>query len=159
MKTAEEFAEHRYQKLIDDKHSWNIQQFTLWDMVEFAEAYAQQNTLNREKVMEILNELFHHPHAFLTDYATQEELNQIASEDAEMIANYADAICALALPEQNTLNREKVMEMLTKQDENGNYWEILRYDRKRIGVNNLLVPYDGTEELADAICNLITNKT
>jgi len=58
------------------------------------------------------------------------------------------------LTQQNTLNRDKVMEMLTKQDENGHYWEIVRWDRKRIGADNLLAPYDGTEELADAICSL-----
>jgi len=55
---------------------------------------------------------------------------------------------------QNTLDRDRVMEILTKQDENGNYWEILRYKREIIGVDNLLTPYDGTEEFADAICSL-----
>lgn len=39
---AEEFFKHRYQKRIGDKHDLRIQQFDAHDMMDFAEAYAQQ---------------------------------------------------------------------------------------------------------------------
>ena len=98
---------------------------------ELIEHKLTEQTFDREKVMEIVVDWWEN-----------------RSTD---LADLVDSICSIALP---TLDREKVMEMLTKQDENGNYWEILRYDRKWIGVDNLPVPYDGTEELADAICSI-----
>ena len=52
------------------------------------------------------------------------------------------------------MNREKIIEVLTERDKDGGYFEVLRYRKDRVGVNNLMTPYDATEELADAIMEL-----
>ena len=73
------------------------------DAVEFAKYYAQQNTLNRDKVMEILVKLLKYYGGIIID-------------DDELI-NSVDAICSLSLP---NLNEEEIETIAKKvADENG----------------------------------------
>ena len=88
MKTAKEFwRERELEKGSSEEEVDNI----IDDMVEvfqFAEEYAQQNTLNRDKVMEII------------DFNTAENFKRYFNATAPQyfFKEAADAICSLSLP-------------------------------------------------------------
>jgi hypothetical protein len=80
MKTAEEFLNDKFNgKGYEFKiHDWINGQVSNYSPCELLEEYAQQNTLNRDKVMEVLK--YH------------------ITADAGILIELADALCSLSLP-------------------------------------------------------------
>jgi len=82
MKTAEEYFEEFFgdigEAIVDNHHA-----------IEFAKKFASQNTLNRDKVMEVLKGFDIYKHSAIKGHD--------AAYDSA-IGKIADAICSLSLP-------------------------------------------------------------
>jgi len=53
------------------------------------------------------------------------------------------------------VREESIRKLFNERDSDGSYYEILKYRKDRLGIDNLSVPYDASEELAKAIIKLL----
>jgi len=95
MKTAEEYFEKH------EPHDPNViiagQRVSKARCIQLMEEYASQNTLDREKVMEILKQYRDEPVKFLDEYRIRHAPNEIPDYERGLLNKYTDAICSLAL--------------------------------------------------------------
>ena len=125
MKSAEEILKSKCKQLDTSKSFWGNQKVTAAQAIGAMKEYASQNTLNRDKVMEVLKQFAVSP----IGGHTEEYQNQIA-----------DAICSLSVPDaqQPSESEKKAIknftDKLANQEDipldiidivNENFWDLL----------------------------------
>jgi Glu-tRNA(Gln) amidotransferase subunit E-like FAD-binding protein len=108
---AEEFLNDKFNgKGCEFKiHDWINGQVSNYPPCELLEEYASQNTLNRDKVMEILNA---HDDTLIDQY---EDVWGVIPSDS--YGEVADALCSLSLPTLSEGEIDKIVEDIAQDDE------------------------------------------
>jgi len=96
MKTAGEILSSKAKQLDTSQSHWGNQKVTAAQAIGAMEEFAQQNTLNRDKVMEIIRDFRHN--GFPLEVWPNSDDRTDANDELRWQIELADALCSLSLP-------------------------------------------------------------